>query len=96
MFRRESRILGAVIALAILTTIAAFPFHLMAEHSDEAHRGVCAVCIALSLGLAPSDDGLTAARDDVVSRRVSPAHTPHVRNVSHPLIAPRGPPSSLA
>jgi hypothetical protein len=96
MFHRKCRLFSAVIVLAVFTTIAAFPFHLLCEHSQEAERGVCGVCIALSLGLSPTDDGLTTVGDDVVNARIPGPHAPRIRNAVAPLQVPRGPPSSLA
>jgi len=96
MLSGNQRFAAAVLTLAILVAVAALPFHLLAGHADEAERGVCGVCIAISLGLAPDSIGLIAHETGAVTTGLAVNGEGHVESIVTTLDAPRGPPSLLA
>jgi hypothetical protein len=96
MSARTRRNAAAVLVLAILIAVAALPFHLFAAHADEAERGVCGICIALSLSLAPDSIGLIAHETASVITGLPVTGDGHVESIVTTLDAPRGPPSFLA
>ena len=81
---------------AILVAVVTLPFHLLADHADEAGRGVCGICIAISLGLIPDSNGLTAPETGAVATGLPVTGNGHVQTIVTTLEAPRGPPSTLA
>ncbi len=88
--------LAAALACAILVAVAALPTHLLTAHSDEAEPGVCGVCIAISLFLAPENSGLIAHETRNVTTGLPVTGDGHVETIVTTLEAPRGPPSLLA
>lgn len=93
---QSRKLYAAILTLAILASVAALPFHLLADHSDEAERGVCGVCIALSLSLGPADSGLVSHDNPAVATGAAIAGDGHVQTSVITLEAPRGPPSLFA